>query len=74
VAAGELDRNLGLVDRIKVKLVPVLLGDGIRLFSQLNRAPIELDNPQVTEGNGVTHLYYNVPAHLPGHPAPGSAC
>jgi dihydrofolate reductase len=53
--------NLGLVDRIQVKLVPVLLGEGIRLFDHLNRAPVELDNPEVTEGNGVTHLYYNVP-------------
>jgi dihydrofolate reductase len=52
--------NLGLVDRIQVKLVPVLLGAGIRLFDHLNRAPIELDNPEVTQGNGVTHLYYNV--------------
>ena len=52
--------DLGLVDRIQVKLVPLLLGDGTRLFNHLNRAPIELDDPEVTEGNGVTHLHYNV--------------
>ena len=52
--------DLGLVDRIQVKLAPVLLGDGIRLFRDLKRAPIELENPVVTEGNGVTHLYYQV--------------
>jgi dihydrofolate reductase len=51
---------LGVVDRIQVKVVPVLLGAGIRLFGTLSADPIELDNPQVTEGNGVTHLYYNV--------------
>lgn len=51
---------LGLVDRIQVKLVPVLLGDGIRMFGALTAAPIELGNPDVTEGNGVTHLYYEV--------------
>jgi dihydrofolate reductase len=52
---------LGLVDRIQVKVVPVLLGDGIRLFGTLTDGAVELDNPVVTEGNGVTHLYYNVP-------------
>jgi dihydrofolate reductase len=52
---------LGMVDRIQVKVVPVLLGAGIRLFGTLSADPIELDNPVVTEGNGVTHLYYNVP-------------
>ena len=53
--------SLGLVDRIQVKLVPVLLGDGIRMFGKLATAPIELEDPEITEGNGVTHLYYNVP-------------
>jgi len=53
--------NLGLVDRIQVKVVPVLLGKGIRLFDNLAAGPIELDNPEVIEGNGVTHLYYEVP-------------
>jgi dihydrofolate reductase len=53
--------ELGMVDRIQVKVVPVLLGDGVRLFGRLGTAPIELSDPEVTEGNGVTHLYYNVP-------------
>lgn len=52
--------NLGLVDRIQVKVVPLLLGDGIRLFGKLAGAPIELEDPEITKGNGVTHLYYNV--------------
>lgn len=52
--------DLGLVDRIQVKLVPVLLGSGIRLFGELSKVPVELDNPVITEGNGVTHLHYRV--------------
>jgi dihydrofolate reductase len=52
---------LGMVDRIQVKVVPVLLGSGIRLFGTLAGDPIELDDPVVTAGNGVTHLHYNVP-------------
>lgn len=59
---------LALVDRIQVKLVPVLLGDGIRMFGSLATAPLELGNPQVCEGNGVTHLYYDVAR--PGTTAP----
>lgn len=52
--------NLGLVDRIQVKVAPVLIGDGIRLFGALTTDAVELDNPTITEGNGVTHMYYNV--------------
>ncbi len=51
---------LGLVDRIQVKVVPVLLGSGIRMFGSLAAAPVELGNPVVSEGNGVAHLYYDV--------------
>lgn len=52
--------KLGIVDRIQVKVVPVLLGAGIRLFGALPGGPVELENPTVVEGNGVTHLYYEV--------------
>lgn len=52
--------NLGMVDRIQVKVVAVLLGAGIRLFGDLAGGPVELENPTVVEGNGVTHLHYAV--------------
>ena len=52
--------NAGLLDEIVVSLVPVLLGDGIRLFEHLERTPVELDGPRVIEGTGVTHLSYGV--------------
>lgn len=52
--------DLGLVDRIQVKIVPVLIGDGIRLFGRLAAAPVELGDPEIGQGNGVTHLYYDV--------------
>lgn len=54
--------NLGRVDRIQAKIVPVLLGSGIRMFGELAHGPIELETPVVTLGNGVTHLHYTVPA------------
>jgi dihydrofolate reductase len=52
--------DAGLLDGIGVDLVPVLLGDGIRFFDNLRRAPLALEGPQVVEGTGVTHLYYRV--------------
>jgi dihydrofolate reductase len=52
--------DLGLVDRIQVKVVPVLIGDGIRLFGPLADPPIELGDPEISAGNGVTHLHYDV--------------
>ena len=46
----------GLLDEIHIDLVPVLLGDGVRLFDHLGTGPIELENTSVIEGAGVTHL------------------
>jgi dihydrofolate reductase len=52
--------DAGLLDEIHIDLVPILLGDGVRLFESLKAAPIELEGPQVSEGSGVTHLTYRV--------------
>ena len=41
-------------------LVPVLLGDGVRLFEHLGAGPIELESTRVIEGAGVTHLTFRV--------------
>jgi dihydrofolate reductase len=49
----------GLLDEIHLDLVPVLLGDGIRLFDQ-TAEPIELESTRVIEGAGVTHLTFRV--------------
>lgn len=51
--------NAGLVDEIYVHLVPVLLGGGTRLFENLS-APVDLEQLQVIEAPGVTHLRYRV--------------
>jgi dihydrofolate reductase len=49
----------GLLDEIHLDLVPVLLGNGVRLFDQ-TAEPIELESTQVIEGAGVTHLTFRV--------------
>ncbi len=52
--------QLGLLDEIHIDLVPVLLGDGIRLFDHLGAGPIELERTRVIEAPGVTHLTFRV--------------
>jgi dihydrofolate reductase len=52
--------DAGLLDEIRVDLVPLLLGSGIRLFDRVENAPLTLGNPTVVEGVGVTHLSYPV--------------
>jgi dihydrofolate reductase len=50
----------GLLDEIHVDLVPVLLGDGVRLFDHLGTEPIELESTKVVEAPRVTHLMFRV--------------
>ncbi len=50
----------GLIDEIQIDLVPVLLGEGIRLFDNLGDAPIELECRSIVPGNGVIHMNFRV--------------
>jgi dihydrofolate reductase len=51
----------GLLDELEIHLVPVLLGDGVRLFEHLGVGQRELERTRVLEGEGgVTHLRYRV--------------
>lgn len=52
--------NLGLLDEVHIHLVPVLLGEGIRLFDHLGRTPIQLERTRVVDAPNVTHLYFRV--------------
>lgn len=51
--------ELGLLDEIQIHLVPVLLGDGIRMFEYLGRR-IDLERTREIATPGATHLRYNV--------------
>lgn len=52
--------KLGLLDEIQIDLVPVLLGQGVRLFEYLGIEPIELERTSVIEAPGVTHLSFRI--------------
>jgi dihydrofolate reductase len=50
----------GLLDELEIHLIPVLLGEGRRLFEQLGRDHIDLELTRVLDAPGVTHLRYRV--------------
>ena len=52
--------KLGLLDEIHIHLVPVLLGEGIRLFDNLSSTPIQLERIRLVDAPNVTHLYFRV--------------
>jgi len=63
VAGAHLAReclDAGLLDEIVVNLVPVVLGDGIPFLAGIANGPVQLEDPEVTEAAGVTHLRYRV--------------
>jgi dihydrofolate reductase len=52
--------ELGLLDEVRIDLVPVLLGSGVRYFSSLDTPRASLEQVEVVVGVGVTHLRYRV--------------
>jgi dihydrofolate reductase len=60
-ATAQLALAAGLLDELELHLVPVLLGQGRRLFDERGPEPIELERTRILEGEaGVTHLHYRV--------------
>ncbi|WP_318307664.1 dihydrofolate reductase family protein [Amycolatopsis solani] len=52
--------RLGLLDEVRIDLVPVFLGEGVRYFDDLGATGAELERVEVVAGEGVTHLRYRV--------------
>ncbi len=72
-AAGDADVSLaggasviqqylaaGLVDELQLNVVPIMLGDGTRLFDNIACATVKLEPVRVVETPDVTHLKYRV--------------
>jgi dihydrofolate reductase len=58
---AQLALAAGLLDELEIHLVPVLLGQGRRLFENLGPEHTELERVRVIEGEGgMTHLHYRV--------------
>src|SRR5215211_6867962 len=51
----------GVLDELELHVIPVLFGQGRRLFEGLAAEQIELERTRVLEGEGgVTHMHYRV--------------
>jgi dihydrofolate reductase len=60
-ATAQLALAAGLLDELEIHVIPVLLGQGRRLFDNLGLQHIELQRTRLLEGeNGVTHMHYRV--------------
>ena len=57
---AQLALAAGVLDELEIHLVPVLLGQGRRLFDNLSPEHIELERTRILEGDGVTHMHYRV--------------
>jgi dihydrofolate reductase len=58
---AQLALAAGVLDELEIHLVPVLFGQGRRLFENLAAEQIELERTRILEGEGgVTHLHYRV--------------
>jgi dihydrofolate reductase len=58
---AQLALAAGVLDELELHVVPVLFGQGRRLFDNLDPEQIELERTRVLEGQGgVTHMHYRV--------------
>jgi len=52
--------SAGLIDEIQINHVPILLGDGVRLFEHLGINNIQLEKDRVLDSLHATHIHYRV--------------
>jgi dihydrofolate reductase len=58
---AQLALAAGVLDELELHVVPVLFGQGRRLFEGLAAEQIELERTRILEGeSGVTHMHYRV--------------
>ncbi len=58
---AQLALGAGVLDELELHVIPVLLGQGRRLFDNLGTEHIELERTRILEGDGgVTHMHYRV--------------
>jgi len=61
VGTASLALATGVLDEIELHVVPVLFGQGRRLFEDLAPEQVELERTRILEGEGgVTHMHYRV--------------
>jgi dihydrofolate reductase len=59
-STGQQLIRAGLVDELEIDIMPVLLGEGLRLFEHIGSEPIELEKISVGEINSRTQFRFRV--------------
>jgi dihydrofolate reductase len=60
-ATAQLALAAGVLDELELHVIPVLFGQGRRLFEGLAAEQIELERTRILEGEGsVTHMHYRI--------------
>lgn len=57
---AQLALAAGVLDELQIHLIPVLFGEGRRLFEHLGAEQTELELTRIVNGPGATHLRYRV--------------
>jgi dihydrofolate reductase len=58
---AQLALAAGVLDELELHVIPVLFGQGLRLFEDLPAEQIDLERTRVLQGEGgVTHMHYRV--------------
>jgi dihydrofolate reductase len=52
--------NAGLLDEMQIHLIPILLGNGVRLFEDLGPEPIELKATRTIQTPAARHLRFTI--------------
>jgi dihydrofolate reductase len=63
VSAADTAQQLiraGLLDEIRLSVVPCLLGAGVRLLDNIGPGPLDLEQIFIVPSDGVTHVRYRV--------------
>jgi len=58
---AQLALAAGVLDELEIHVIPVLFGQGRRLFENLSAEQVELERTRILEGEGgVTHMHYRI--------------
>jgi dihydrofolate reductase len=52
--------NAGLIDEFNIHVAPIILGEGVRLFENIEKEKFSFEIKEVVSSSLVTHLFYKV--------------
>ena len=52
--------NAGLVDELNMHVAPIMLGEGVRPFEDINKEKLSFEIADVINSHGVSHLLYKI--------------